>query len=267
MTATARLARLERSLAPRDAVLLWFETARKYRSLTDYARSILGQGDPAPHMTWIQDQVVSSVTEALAGKGPLEIEREIWLSLRDAMFLYHLVVVLNVTAGEYALLAQLRSRVLVAELGPLVMDPLSEDVVARRANPENARRVDRSWQLWRESTEAWVSDVRLEQLARSALDDAYFGGRPVLFDAVAEDWMQLGQQADRLQSSVETLREPFRTRAGFHRQCLLPKPASSIASRAGARAAELADDARIAAFGALGERHRALRIVERRLRA
>jgi hypothetical protein len=108
--------------------------------------------------------------------------------------------------------------------------------------------------------------VRVEQAARSALDETYFAGRSVLFAEVAEDWTRVGEQADRVDSILETLREPFRTRAGFGLRRVLPAKPGLIASRAQSRAAELADEARIAAFEILGDRGRAIAIAESRLR-
>jgi hypothetical protein len=65
---------------------------------------------------------------------------------------------------------------------------------------------------------------------------------------------------------VENLPEPFRARAGFDRPPILPTQPGSIDDRAGRRAVELTDEARIAAFESLGERRRAIALLERRLR-
>ena len=146
------------------------------------------------------------------------------------------------------------------------MEPLSQDLAARRADPDGARATDTAWRTWRASIEAFVRDVRVEQAARSALGGRYFAGRSVLFAEVAEDWTRLGDQADRLDMIVETLREPFRTRAGFGLPRVLPAKPGVISGPARSRAAELADDARIAAFEALDERPRAIALAEARLR-
>jgi hypothetical protein len=266
MSTDRRVAKLEHALPARHAVRLWFEAAIQYPSLAAYARSCLDQDDPTADLTRIHDQVVASVTEALRGKSRVEIPRLVRVALRDAAFLYQLVLILNTTAAEIARLGALRSLVLVGQLGQLVSDPMYEPGAARRADPEAARAIDAAWQTWRETTESFVGEVEVEALARATLDDAHFGGRPVLFAEVAEDWIRLVEQADRLQFLVGTMREPFRTRAGFHRRPpLLPATSSTIADRARSRAADLADDARIAAFEFFGEHHLAAAIAQRRL--
>ena len=182
------------------------------------------------------------------------------------MFLFELVFILNQTAADFAQVAVLRSLVLGGHLDHLVIDPLSEDLAARQADPEGARQIDTAWRTWRASTEELVRDVRVEEAAQSALDETYFAGRSVLFAEVAQDWTQLGEQADRLDTIVTTLREPFRTRAGFGLRRDLPAKPGVVAGRARSRVVELADEARIAAFEILGDRPRAIAISESRLR-
>jgi hypothetical protein len=206
------------------------------------------------------------VNEAMAGESAAEIARATRIALRDAAFLYHLVLTLNVTAEEVTKLAFLRSVILVREIGPLMGQPLSEDVEARKVDPEGARRIDADWQSWRECVEALVGEVQAERIARSSLDDGYYDGQSVLLPEASDAWTELTEQADRLEQMVEQLREPFRTRAGIPTEWVMTGPPEEIASRVRARARELTDAARIAAFTFLGEDERAMAIAERRLR-
>jgi hypothetical protein len=262
----SRLAKLDRSLPPREAVLLWFETASRYPSLSDYSRACLTQDNPRAYLGQIHGRVVASVADALAGERPPAIARATRLALRDAVFLYQLVLVLNATVADFAQLAYLRSLVVVRGLGPLMADVLSEDAEARRVDPDGARRVDIAWESWLESAEALVADVRVERIARASLDEVYFGGRSVLLPDAAEAWQGLVEQADRLAQIAEELREPYRTRAGIPPGWVMASEPADLAKRARWRAIQLADDARVAGFMFLGEDQPARAIVERELR-
>jgi len=265
MTARRRLDKLEHSLGPKEAILRWLEEAHRFGSIVEYARATIDLPESAQPSIRITEHVEAAIRRTRRGRTDDELELAVRQAIGDVVFLYQLVFVLNQTAANYAHEAMSRSLVLSGQLARLVTDPLSEDQDARRANLPAARQVDRAWQVWRESTEALVSDIRVEQAARSGLEKAYFAGGAVLFADVAEDWTRLGDQADRLDTIVTTLREPYRTRAGFRRRRILPKEPGSIASRAQSRKAELADDARIAAFEALDERPRAIALAEARL--
>ena len=232
----------------------------------EYARATIDLPESAQPSIRTIEQVAAAIRRTRRGRTDEELERAVRRGIGDTVLLFQLVFILNQTAADFAHLAILRSLVLLGQLDHLVTDPLSEDVAARRADPEGARQVDTAWRTWRASVEELVRDVRVEQAARSALDETYFAGRSVLFAEVAEHWTQLGDQADRLDSIVETLREPFRTRAGFGLRHVLPAKPGLIADRARSRAAELADDARIAAFEIFGDRPRAIAIAESRLR-
>ena len=266
MTARRRLDKLEHSLGPKEAILRWLEEAHRLPSIVEYARATIDLPESAQPSIQITEQVEAAIRRTRRGRSDDELERAVRRAIGDAVFLFELVFILNQTAADFAQVAVLRSLVLGGHLDHLVIDPLSEDLAARRADPEGARGVDMAWRTWRASVEELVRDVRVEQAARSALDETYFAGRSVLFAEVAEDWTRLGEQADRLDAIVETLREPFRTRAGFGLRRVLPANPGLVATRARARAAELADEARIAAFEILGDRPRAIAIAELRLR-
>jgi hypothetical protein len=266
MTARRRLDKLEHSLGPREAVLRWLEEAHRFPNIVEYARATIDLAESAQPSIRVTEQVAAAIRGARKGRSDEELRLAVRRAIGDAVFLYQLVFILNQTAADFAQVAVLRSLVLGGHLDRLVIDPLSEDLAARRADPEAARQIDTAWRTWRASVEELIREVRVEQGARSALDETYFAGRSVLFADVAEDWTQLGDQADRLDSVVETLREPFRTRAGFGLRRVLPTKPGVIAGRARSRAAELADEARIAAFEILDERPRAIALAESRLR-
>jgi hypothetical protein len=266
MTARRRLDKLEHSLGPTEAILRWLEEAHRFPSIVEYARASIDLPEPTQPSIRIIEQVAAAIRRTRRGRTDDELERAVRRGIGDTVFLFQLVFVLNQTAADFAQLAMLRSFMLLGQLNHLVTDPLSDDLAVRRADPEGARGNNTAWRIWRASIEELVRDVHVEQAARSALDETYFADRSVLFAEVAQAWTQLEDQAARLDTIMETLREPFRTRAGFGLRRALPAKPGLIAGRAQSRVAELADDARIAAFEILGDRARAIAIAESRLR-
>lgn len=110
------------------------------------------------------------------------------------------------------------------------------------------------------------ASARVETEARSSLERRYLGGHNVLFADVAAAWASHVEMVERLGGLAEVIAlahpaKPARRKSGGS--------AANDASegRVGVLANQLADDARVRAFEILGERERAVSIMERRLRA
>ena len=105
-----------------------------------------------------------------------------------------------------------------------------------------------------------VADVRVETEARVELERRYLGGHPVLFPDAATAWAGYVELVERLSGLAETI-EPARPTRPTRRA----SGGESLAAQVGALATRLADDARVKAYEILGERERAVSIMERRL--
>jgi hypothetical protein len=101
-----------------------------------------------------------------------------------------------------------------------------------------------------------VADVRVETEARSDLERRYLGGRAVLFPDAAAAWAGHADLVERLLGLAEVIEPARATRR--------PSGGESLAARVEALATWLADDARVKAYEILGERERAVSIMERR---
>jgi hypothetical protein len=258
------LEKLERALPASSAVLLWFASVNQARSILAYVRACLEQDDPNADLTRLCNHVVRAVRESELPAS--EIARATAVALRDAALTYQLLLALNAAALAFADSAVPRSVLLVAELGRLLLEDPSGRV-ASSANSENAAADRRSWQVWRESVEAFVGGVRVESEARAVLERTYFAGRSVLFAEIADAWGPLATRAAGLETMVGQMREPFRTQTGFDRPAILPQRPGSFETRVQLRATELLDDARIGAFQQMGQRSKAVALMERRLRS
>jgi hypothetical protein len=102
----------------------------------EYARATIDVPESAQPSIRIIEQVAAAIRRTRGGRTDDELERAVRRGIGDMVFLYQLVFILNQTAADFAHLAVLRSLVLSGHLNHLVTDPLSEDVAARRAEPE-----------------------------------------------------------------------------------------------------------------------------------
>jgi len=131
----------------------------------------------------------------------------------------------------------------------------------RCGEPEHAAR---DAQDWRDLLAFSLTTLSTEDAARVALERRYFDGQPVLFPALAREWIDLVERLEWLGAHADRL--PEHRAAGQHGLGLEVLRAGA-AEGAQARASELIDVARIEALNMLGERERAVTIIERRLSA
>jgi hypothetical protein len=85
-----RLDKLEVSLTPKQAILLWMEEAHQYGTMEQYVRSL----KPGPEAAWplamLPDKISTAVEQAMKGRPRQEIVRRARQSIRDVLFLFHL---------------------------------------------------------------------------------------------------------------------------------------------------------------------------------
>ena len=140
----------------------------------------------------------------------------------------------------------------------------SEAELAERTRCGDPEQAAREAQDWRDVLAFSLTTLATEDAARVILERRYFDGRPVLFPALAREWIDLVERLEWLAAHADRLPE-LRT-AGEHDSGLEGLRAAA-AEGARARASELIDSARIEALNMLGERERAVAIIERRLSA
>lgn len=256
MTSAAgrRLAKLEGALQPRGAVLAWLADAQGFPSIVDHARSIALLPVEAAPLSVIGARVVAAVRAELKGQ-PLEaVERAALRAQGDAVFLFCLVMILNGRALEVAQLEGLRAAGAFWWMGALLGGPH-----APPTSEADARQRRDAWRNWRTVIARLTTDVQVETDARASLERRYLAGHDVLFPDVATEWASHVDlvaglaRLDKITSVVEPTTPSTRRSGGGD-------------TRVDALAGRLADDARVKAYEILGERERAVSIMERRLR-
>jgi len=248
-----RVAKLEGTLHPREAVLHWLVEAQSYPGVVEYLRSqIVGHPVEAAPISVITGRVGAAVRAERKSQPRGEIDKAVHQAQGDAVFLFCLVVVLNGHALEEARVEGLRAAAVFYWMGTLLGGPHGPP-----ESDEDARERRDAWRNWRTLVDRLVADVRVETEARAELERRFFGGHAVLFPDAAAAWAGHVDFVERLLGLAEAI-EPAR---GTRR----PSGGESIKARVEALATRLADDARVKAYEIVGERERAVSIMERRV--
>jgi hypothetical protein len=262
-TATSRrLTKLESALHPREAVLAWLVEAQQYPSLEDHVRSIAGLPVEVAPLSVIGDRVEAAVRDAMKGQPRDAIEAAVRRAVGDGVFLFSLALGLNVVALEMARLEGLRATAVFYWMGCLLGGPRESAIPPAEVETYRRERAD-AWALWWPVVDRLLLDVRVENEARTTLERRFFGGHEVLFSDAATSWASHVDMVERLASLADAMastggpmarsRHSTRTAGG------------SLTERVAERVATLTDDARVRAYEILGDRSRAVEIMERRL--
>jgi hypothetical protein len=265
-TATSRrLAKLEGALHPREAVLAWLVEAQQFPSLEDHVRSIVELPVEAAPLSVIGERVEAAVRASMKGQPREAIEEAVRRAVRDGVFLFTLVIQINADTLEVAKVEGLRAAGVFYWMGCLLGGPRAADLPPAEATVYERELAD-CWAQWRAVVDRLSLDVRVESEARATLERRFFGGHEVIFEDARQTWAEHVDMVERLAS----LAEAFATTAVptvRPRRADDSQAGGSMKGRVADRVARLADDARVRAYEILGDRPRAVEIMERRLLA
>lgn len=263
MTAARRLAKLEGAVSPKAATLLWLAEAHRFRSLPAYVDWLIDQPISAAPLERVPEQARAAAVAATRGL-PREVVREAThQAVRDAIFLVELVLRLNIVAGEATHLEGLRYAALFWEMRALTAEA---ELETGSAGPQGRRIIARRWVAWRDAVAGWLTNLYLAEETRLLLERRYLDGHSVLFPDLGRDWDTLRETGARLAALADALPALGDGRSRSRRLQDLTPRRTSVADRAAAQAACLADTAREAALDLLGDTEGAVAIAERRLR-
>ena len=265
MTSAAdrRLAKLESSLSPTEAVLAWLADAQQFQNIDDQARAIARLPVEAAPLSVIGQRIESSVRAAMKGQPADNVRDAVRRAVGDGAFLFSLVLQINAQTFEMAKVEGLRAAAMFFWMGSLLGGPRAEDLPPAEGKVYRQELAE-CWASWRSVVDRLSLDVQVENEARARLEKSYFGGHDVFFRDVAEAWSSHVDAVERLAGLAEAMLLPGKPR-GRRRD-----PGASVSmvpfeERVAYRAQTLADDARVRAFEIMGERERAAAIMERRL--
>ena len=188
MSAERRLAKLEASLPPREAVLHWLGYAHGHGSLEAYVASVVDERGASPLVALTER--VAAATRAAHAREPRPIVREAERrATLDTVFLVMLVLELEHEASE------------AIRIGTLCLEALRWELRAYTA--EGA--ADRSGlAAWRTNVLDLATDVARTEAVRRTLEDRYLYGREILFPVTLAAWGELRDGVAELVSTMPT---------------------------------------------------------------
>ncbi len=264
MTAARRLAKLEGSLSPRAATLLWLTEAHRFPTLPAYVGWLLDQPPQVAPLARVPEQAETAVRAAMRGEPRDAVRAAVRHAVREAVFLVELVLRLNLAAEEATRIEGLRYAALFWEMRALTAEAeLEKGTDGSRGGRPIARRAA----AWRAAVVDWLTSLDAAEEARLLLERRYLDGRSVLFPDLGQDWASLRETGDRLAemaAALPALGDGRSRRRG--RDSLSPRR-TAVAERAEVHAGCLADTARETALDLLGDTAGAVAIAERRLRS
>ena len=272
MTAARRLAKLESSLSPRAATLLWLTEAHRFPTLPAYVGWLIDQPISAAPLERVPKQARAAAVEALRSQPREVVQEAAHQAVRDAIFLVELVLRLNAAAEVAIRIENLRYAALFWEMRALTAEAELALRSRSRADRSGSSLVER-WQEWCTATAARLAGIHAAEDARDILERRYLGGHGALFPDTIADWERLRKTAERLASVGDALRLPKMGRRRAPRTAHVEPPVDLAALAASARtqapiaAAQLIDAARAATLDVLGDVEGASSIAAQRLRA
>jgi hypothetical protein len=258
-----RLAKLEGALPPKEAVLAWLVEAQQFQSLEDHARSIVELPVEAAPLSVIARRVETATREGMKGQPRAATEAAVHRAVRNAVFLFCLVFKVNEQALEIAKVEGLRATAVFFWMSALLGGPRAEDLEAAEARVYRDELAGK-WTLWRSVVDRLEVDLRVEIEARATIEEKFFGGHDVLLADAATEWAGHVDLIERLSGLADAMHVP-KTANARRRPPIGMEPAASVKTSGAARAETLGDDARVRAYEVLGDRPRAVEIMERRL--
>jgi hypothetical protein len=190
-----RLARLEGSLDPKPAVLLWLGEAHAFPSLAAYAAWLVEQPLSVAPLVRIPRLVEASVRRAMRGQKGDVVDPAISRAIMGAVFRIELVITLNTTAEATLRLDGARYSTLLWQARAMAAEDGGSTVGAGRTGRTIG---DLRWTAWRKALAALIDRLSVAAEVRTRLEARYLDGHAALLPETAADVARLRPSAERL---------------------------------------------------------------------
>lgn len=193
--ADRRLAKLEATLPPREAVLYWLAEVHEHGSLDAYMAWLLHQPASRAPAIVIIERARAAARWTHAGEPRSVVRGAEDRAVADAVFLFMLIIELERMATEMIRIGTLRLVALRWE---------------HRARTAEGASDPKGWKAWRNAVRDLADELSRIEAARRRLQDRYLDGRTVIAPDMVVAWRALCGGAD----SRRGWKHPRRARAG-----------------------------------------------------
>ncbi|MFV2062332.1 MAG: hypothetical protein ACC726_02320, partial [Chloroflexota bacterium] len=188
-------------------VIHWLDEAHAFGSPAAYMRSVTEQAVAAQPLARIVAGVEAATTKTMRGRPRDVVGRAVRDALREAAFIFHLVVRLNAAAEDLVRFEGLRLVAITLWMRELTL----REELARHTDAAgwgaDAETLSGSWHDWRRTIAGLVTSLAHAQEARRRVEDRYLAGRDSLFPELADDWTELAQRGEALSAIGASLRD------------------------------------------------------------
>jgi len=275
-----RLDRVENSLTPKQAIILWMQEAHQFPSMGDYVKSLLDKPESAFPLWRLPEQVERAARDAMKGQPKPTIEMAVRRAVRDVVFLFHLHQHLNRKAMEeqrawnllLVVLAErlrgmIREEYFRATLQEVAIRVDTETPCRRRRgllgnlhalSKEHERKTGRLKE-WQALAELFLAELYAFQQLVTLVSRRHFDGCQALFPDPAQGLSEVTRSAEQLVSVFNDTPGENAERA-----CVvnLEAPRRSAGKDAARQASYIVDMAKAEAFDFMGEKQASLELVE-----
>lgn len=162
-----RLDKIQDSLTPTQAVVLWMDEAHQFPSITTYAETLLDKPEPVHPLNRMIRQVETSALKATKGMPRVVKDRAVERAIRDVTFLFY---VHNGANEKF----QQEWRALHLEVASLI------------SGSSRRRKQRRGQEHWWDLAANTLVELYSYREAMEILSRTYFAEHPVLFPAAAD---------------------------------------------------------------------------------
>ena len=177
MSLTHRIERVETSLIPKQAAILWLQEVRNFPNLQEYTFYLKDKPEESAPLYRLPNQMEQAVRQAMKGHPEKEIWPSVRLAVRDVAFLVYIVL----TANERAMNQRREWALLHIALSEWLNGIILIKVYNKRHQSQEHIK------NWKVATESRLIELYLFQDSINAISEYYFDGHQILFSEVADD--------------------------------------------------------------------------------
>jgi len=192
-----RLTKIETSLTPTQAIVLWLEEAHQFDSFPAYASWLKDQPDSAYPLHRLPHQVEQATLDALRGQPRERVDFAVRRQVRDVIFLFKLDFVLNVAVHEEQL-PQSLSRLLLIDKLDVVRSRLDAQA-GGRGSRNRREEAQQQGEVWRSLAGVFYGRYRSLARALLACQQRYFAGVDLLFPESRRELADMAEQWEFLE--------------------------------------------------------------------